>query len=134
MACQFQAPTKSPARNRPSCSWRTACQMCRSRSSAARWTRVELRPMCSEIRGRSALLNGPRMMTPSRSKLMTRGSRPLAARRDRSIHDPVDHTTLHIGDVHVAGRVLAERADLDGLETKLDALPALVAAPAQGED
>src|SRR6476661_6490803 len=132
MACQFQAPTKSPAPRRRSCSCRTACQMWTSRSSSARWTRLALRPMCSEIRGRSSLLNGPRMMTPSRSKLITRGSRPSGSRRDRSIHDPVDHATLHIDDVHVAGWVLAERADFDGLVTKLDALPALVAALAQG--
>src|ERR1700694_1065466 len=81
------------------------------------------------MRGRTALLNGPRMITPSRSKLMT-----LVSRWERAIHDPIDHAALNVDNIDVTARVFAERTDLDGVIPELDALARKVGLVAERED
>src|SRR5712691_4716130 len=118
---------------RRSCSPRTACQICRWRSSAARWAKPELWLRCSQMRGRTEVTNGPRMMTPSRSKLTT-GAAWLWCGGEGAIHDAIHHAALHIDHIRIAGGILTKRADLDWLKAELDALPALVRSSAQRED
>src|SRR5713226_8118484 len=73
------------------------------------------------------------MMTPSRSRLTT-GASSLRCGGEGAIHDAVHHAALHVDHIHIASGILTKRADLDGLEAELDALPTLVRPAAQREN
>src|SRR5207249_2060750 len=65
---------------------------------------------------------------------LTTGALSLWCGWEKAIHDAVHHAALHVDHIHIASGILTERADLDRLEAKLDALPTLVGPTAQGKD
>src|SRR5207245_8486018 len=73
---------------------------------------------------------------PTRNRVLDQSKRYVhrsAAAGDRSVHDAVHGSALEIYDVDLAGGILTERADLDGLEPQLDAPPTRV-GPAHARD